>query len=257
MSPSADILVLGANGTLGSHVVHALEQAQLGRVLAHTAPLFTGPQSLKDYLEAHRPKVVLNCIGYLGADPAEHYRINGCLPRALADWCHTRAFAVHISTNAVFAAHPDRLWKPDEPLSPSTPYETSKAFGEDPRLYVVRVSFIGQSGRGKNLWERLKAGAPYKDAPYNGVSAWRLALRLLELAKNPTPRAGLEHVHASAATRIAAVAALLGSKSPCEGEATNARLLGGGIECGPLEEQMTEYLRLEPALTTTQSRLFA
>lgn len=255
MSPSVDTVVLGSAGMLGTHVVHALEQASFSRVVPQHGVHFVDPHQLHCYLDEIRPGAVINCVGYLGADAAEHFRTNGCIPRAIADWCDGRAFFVHVSTNAVFAPDPARQWLPGDPIRPLTAYEIAKAFGEDPRAYVLRASFVGRSGRGRNLWDRLRAGTPYRDGPYNGVTAWELALRIAELVRaiGSEPRAGFEHVHAPLPTRIAELARLLGSTSPCTGEADNVRLLGGGPARGAFETQLSEYLRVEDRIAALQS----
>lgn len=244
MSAFSETLVLGARGLLGRHVVAALARAGQGPWVAHKGERFETPPQVHAFLEAHRPKAIINCIGYLGTDATEHYRTNGCLPRAIADWAHERAAFLHVSTNAVFAADPSRLWLPTDARAPSTPYEASKAFGEDPRAWVVRATFIGASGRGRGLFDRLRSGAPYKDAPYNGVTATVLAEHLVStaLALRGAPRGGVEHVHAGAPTRLSTLAKLLGSTSECQGIAENARLLGGGAPLPTLEAQLEAYL---------------
>lgn len=249
--------MLGAAGMLGAHVGYALTQASGPRVLLQRGHRFHAPHTLRAWLDEHRPRAVVNCIGYLGTDDSEHWRTNGCLPRAIADWCDGRALFVHVSTNAVFAPDPVRQWMPADPIGPTTPYETAKAFGEDPRAWVLRVSFVGRSPSGRNLWDRLRAGVPYRDAPWNGVTAWTLARRIAELvqAAGASPRAGLEHVHAAAPGRISDLARLLGSRSPCSGEADNARLLGGGSAQPALAAQVTEYLAVEQRISELHHRM--
>lgn len=237
---STNTLVLGSGGLLGSQVVRALA----GAVIAHTKPRFCAPQEVWRYLDEVSPTAVINCIGYLGADPCEHFRTNGCLPRVVADWCEGRALFIHISTNAVFPADTERVWLPGDAIAPRTAYEISKAFGEDPRAYVLRASFLGRSQLGRGLFERLRAGKPYRDAPFNGVTAGELAARISELVQesDARPRAGLEHVHSPAPIRISQLARLMGSSSHCEGIAGNVRLLGGGRGRRSLEAQLEEYL---------------
>lgn len=230
---------------LGQHVVHVF-RAQYPDldIVPQRAERFTTSNAIEDFLSAHNASTVVNCIGYLGSDTTLHYLINGCLPRAIADWCDShRALCIHISTNAVFAPSDQRFWLPTDQPAPNTPYEISKLFGEDPRSYVIRASFIGRNPKGLGLYEKLLHNQAYIDRKWNGVSALHLAARIAKIVKerNGIPTGKIEHVHSLQAICFRDIAELLSSDSPVNANAYDARLLGGGEELRPFVEQFHEY----------------
>ena len=231
---------------LGTHLVKlASHDRVLKKNLVASNEKFNDNITLLHCLSKIKPASVINCIGYKGDDPVEHFRVNGCLPRVMADWCEKHnALFVHISTNAVFPASETRKWRPADNIQPQSPYEISKAFGEDPRAYVVRASFIGRSSKkGNGLFNKLLSGEPYYDRKWNGVTALALAKHLLGIAKryggSLTPF--LEHIYSSKITTFSEMARLLNSNSRCVEKTADARLLGGGIELPPMQEQLNKY----------------
>ena len=218
MSASNSVLVLGAAGLLGSHVTRAIAGLGDFAVLRQTTERFSTATSLHEYLSRFDGLTVVNCIGYKGADATNHFLINGCLPRALADWSHARgALNVQVSTNAVFAPSENKTWHSMDRHDPQTPYEVSKSFGEDPRAWVLRVSFVGLARGRAGVLDDLVNGRPYWDRTWNGVTATALARRIaIIVAKNGGKSIpAVEHVHSPGVTTMSAVAGLIGSQSPC------------------------------------------
>lgn len=245
MSASNKVLILGAAGLLGSHVARAISELDGFAIQHHTQERFSTASNLRDYLSRFDGLTVVNCIGYKGADPAQHFLINGCLPRALADWSDAEgALNIHVSTNAVFAASEDVVWHSSDRHDPHTPYEISKSFGEDPRSWVLRVSFVGLAPGRVGILDDLVNGRPYWDRKWNGVTATALARRIAAIVAQhcgkPVP--AIEHVHSPGATTMSAVARLIGSQSPCLGDRHDARLLGGGKPMPLFEAQLAEEL---------------
>jgi len=151
---------------------------------------------------------------------------------------------VHISTNAVFAPHPTRLWLPGDKPKPSTPYENAKLYGEDPRAYIIRSSFVGVStGPPRGVLDAMLRGEPFWDRDWNGVTTVTLARRVAEVLRIPGIARGLEHLHSSSVTSFANVARLIGSTSQVLGIRSDAKLLGGGLPTPPLELQVAELLK--------------
>jgi len=204
---------------------------------------------VSDHLATLGASTVVNCVGYAGPERASHFQINGCLPRAIADWSERNgAFCILISTNAVFAPSASRQWLPYDKPAPRTDYEIAKLFGEAPNAYVIRASFIGRSSQGRGLLDRLLAGQPYVDRVWNGVTASALADRIVELIqeRDGTPGKGIEHVHSPRSTSIRRIVELLESSSQSQGSADDGRLLGGGQEMPDIDDQLQEYLRRSP-----------
>lgn len=232
---------------LGTHVAQVMSSPDSGFELRlHEGERFDSSTDLYRYLDAIQPGSVLNCIGHTGTDAADHFRVNGCLPRVIADWCDQhKALFIHISTNAVFPPDSKRYWYPDDQPDPRTPYEVSKRYGEDPRAYVIRVSFIGQSPKGVGLLHNLSVGRPYRNRLWNGVTALTLARRMKELTLLSwgIPLRGCEHLHSPSPVTIRQLAAWVGSSSVCEGEARDSRLLAGGPPVPDFHAQLEEYLK--------------
>jgi dTDP-4-dehydrorhamnose reductase len=204
---------------------------------------------VSEHLTMLGASTVVNCIGYAGAERASHFQVNGCLPRAVADWSERNgAFCILISTNAIFAPSANRHWLPSDKPAPRTDYEIAKLFGEAPNAYVIRASFIGRSPQGRGLLDRLLAGQPYVDRVWNGVSASALAVRIVEVIRerDRAPGKGVEHVHSPRATSIRKVVELLKSSSQSQGSADDGRLLGGGRDMPDIDDQLREYLTLYP-----------
>jgi dTDP-4-dehydrorhamnose reductase len=245
MSRFGKVLILGAGGLLGSHVAAVLREESVAEVVAHVLPRFATAEEAKFLVAAERPSVTVNCLGYSGEDPLLHWTVNAEIPKALAGECHrARSLFIQVSTNAVFAPDDDRRWHPGDPIAPVTAYERSKAAGEDPRAYVIRASFIGKRPKGGGFFDAAMRGLPYRDRRWNGVTALALARRIREVIsrRGGSPQSALEHVHSTDASSFRRLAALLRSTSQSQGPEVPAKLLGGGVEGGLLEDQVNEYL---------------
>jgi dTDP-4-dehydrorhamnose reductase len=251
------VLVLGGRGLLGSHLTAELSRhlAELDLVV-HEGDRFADPREMSSYLTRHNPSVVINCLAYKGSDPAMHFIVHTGLARSVADWCAANgSTSVMISTNAVFPPDDERQWLPSDPISPSSPYELAKAFGEDRRAFVVRTSFVGHSPKGDGIWDALATGKPYWDRRWNGVTALTLARYLADRVASSDVRPGVAHVHSPEPTSFSEIARWLGSTSECLGWRSDARLLGGGESLDPLKSQVVEYLRRARTMDLTVSRL--
>lgn len=225
----------------------ALREKKRGWVVECSNVRFDRGTDLEAYILRNAPTTVVNCMGYAGSEDKEHLLVNACFPRVIADVCVSlKSLSMHISTNAVFSADESRFWLPSDRTDPSTAYEISKRMGEDPRTYVVRASFIGQSFDGRGLFGRLRRGEPYFNRKWNGVTAWTLARYISDVVseRDGTPFSALEHVHSPGATSFREIANLLGSSSRCGGERRDSKLLGGGKSLPPFENQLRDYAAL-------------
>lgn len=242
MSRSAEVVVLGAQGLLGRHLVFEMRDRGWS-VIAQSGTHFSTLDDLGDFLDACGAKAIVNAIAYSGDDPARHYFVNGLLPRVLADWCwQRRAACVLLSTNAVFPASETHFWRIHERRLPATPYEVSKCAAEDPRSYVLRTSFVGLAAQGAGILNRLLQGEPYFNRRWNGVTVLAVAQRVAEiLAAGHGPTRGLEHLHSPEPLDFTELAKMVGSRSPCLGNDGRTRLLAGGIPQPSFRDQMHAY----------------
>ena len=196
---SAQVLVLGAGGFLGRHLVDAFG----ARALPGTRPSaalgpqdlaadLCDPERLSRLLEATAPSAVINCAALAAPaaceeEPAAAVLLNVELPRLLGEWGgRTRARVVHVSTDLVFGAEPapkGGFGEEDEP-APVSVYGVTKAAGEsallerDPEALVVRLPLLyGDShGRARGASDDLFAQLLEGERPALFTDEWRTPL---------------------------------------------------------------------------------
>jgi dTDP-4-dehydrorhamnose reductase len=122
---------------------------QLGRALAHTAPLDLQVQALARaefdlenslqvtaVISAQKPDLIINAAAYTAVDRAESesdtaHRVNGSAVADLAQACAKRGVRlIHVSTDYVFDGQTNRAIEPDAPTHPLNVYGASKLAGE-------------------------------------------------------------------------------------------------------------------------------
>ena len=165
------LLVIGANGLLGSNVVHAGEQAGcdvLGTYYSKE-PSFDIPLvkfDLREYdsfdslLSEYQPDVVINCAAMTDVDGCENspeaaHILNGEAPGELAARCRASGvdFA-HVSTDYVFDGRARERYAESSDPNPIQEYGASKLAGEQavreelPDALITRLSFVWGIHRG-------------------------------------------------------------------------------------------------------------
>lgn len=210
------ILVLGANGQLGSDLVKALADHEL-IPLTHANIEVTDEGQVQAALARYRPDVVINTAAFHQVDVCEKeveraFRVNAFGPQLLALACREHdAALVHISTDYVFGGDATRRtpYVESDCPAPINVYGLSKLAGEHfirylwPKHFIVRTSGLyglaGSSGKGGNFVEgRLKQtreGRPIRMVadqvltPTYTVDLARAIRRLIE-----TEHYGLYHI---------------------------------------------------------------
>lgn len=210
------ILIIGANGQLGSDLVKALADHEL-IPLTHADIEVTDEGQVQAALARHKPDVVINTAAFHQVDVCEKeveraFRVNAFGPRLLALACREHDVAlVHISTDYVFGGDATRRtpYVESDCPAPINVYGLSKLAGEHfirylwPRHFIVRTSGLyglaGSSGKGGNFVEgRLKQareGRPIRMVadqvltPTYTVDLARAIRRLIE-----TEHYGLYHI---------------------------------------------------------------
>mgnify|MGYP002651279661 CR=1 FL=1 len=141
------ILVLGAEGQIGSEIVRALSTEDAFEVLPATRDgRFFGASCLAiDLARIHelnrvltgiRPDVIVNAAAYTHVDNAERepslvYQVNGEAPGQLANYCRDAGSAlVHFSTDYVFDGRARTPYQTDSVTNPLNVYGRSKLAGE-------------------------------------------------------------------------------------------------------------------------------
>jgi dTDP-4-dehydrorhamnose reductase len=190
------VLLLGASGLLGSHLLRRLPQscgvvAAPGRGGAAEAagvrwlPMTMDAADLDaigPLLDAAAAEVVVNATGAAPrSDASVLARVNARFPRALADAAVARGSRViQISTDGVFSGSRGHYSEEDRP-DPVDDHGRSKLEGElaAPHL-TIRTSFYGRSPRGTGLVEWLvsqRGGVidGFADYRFTGIAAAILA----------------------------------------------------------------------------------
>ena len=159
------LLIVGANGLLGSNVVYAGRQRgwDVCGTYHSTRPAFDVPltqfdlgdyEEFGDLLEKYEPDVVVNCAAMTDVDgcerdPERAQLLNGDAPGGLAAHCaaHNVEF-VHISTDYVFDGTARDPYAEEATPNPVQAYGKSKLDGEravrseSEHALIARLSFV-------------------------------------------------------------------------------------------------------------------
>ena len=212
----ADVLVLGADGTLGHVAARVLarrfDTIVTARRASETALGFDatdGDPELRALLARVRPGgMVLNAVAVLATDASEQARervlaVNAVFPHRLARIAQERDLrVVHISTDAVFPHDAGECRETDR-IGPEDLYGLSKAEGEisGPNTVTIRCSLIGPpaAARARGLWAWIASegkGATirgYVNQIWGGVTTLQLAHVCAALVDGATFERAREH----------------------------------------------------------------
>lgn len=164
------IMVLGANGMIGSAMLRVLSEKPtwdvVGTVRSESARIqlptalagrvtagidLTNADVLPRLFHGVRPDVVLNCAGLTkhlpgGNDPLPALTMNAMLPHRLAELCCIAgARLIHVSTDCVFSGSKGNYFE-DDPADATDIYGKSKHLGEvvGSNNLTLRTSTIGR-----------------------------------------------------------------------------------------------------------------
>jgi dTDP-4-dehydrorhamnose reductase len=167
------LLVVGANGLLGSNVVRAGQQREwtVYGTYYSTQPAFDIPltqfdlreySSFDDVLTEHDPDVVVNCAAMTDVDscetnPKQADVLNGDAPGGLAAHCDAKGVTfVHVSTDYVFDGTEREPYTESADTNPIQVYGKSKLVGEQAvhdeitEPLMSRLSFVWGIHRSNN-----------------------------------------------------------------------------------------------------------
>ncbi|WP_436932546.1 dTDP-4-dehydrorhamnose reductase [Halosimplex halobium] len=159
------LLVVGANGLLGSNLVQAGKHRDwtVAGTYHSTRPKFEIPLTQFDLenhatfgnvLDEHTPEVVVNCAAMTDVDQCERelgraQTLNGDAPGEIAAQCAGRGIEfVHISTDYVFDGSDERPYTETSEPEPIQAYGDSKLAGEravretTESVLIARLSFV-------------------------------------------------------------------------------------------------------------------
>ncbi len=215
--PERPLLILGASGFLGAHLVS--RAAAAGRLVVAAARRpeqrpwrerdprglvrecaldATGDQALAELVEGSEPRAVISAVALARVadcerDPELATRLNAELPGRLARLCQDLgARLVHVSTDLVFGAQPPRGERFDEQDStaPLHAYGASKAEGERAVLEAARDALVvrlpllfGDSGgRGLGASDQVRAAVARGERPFLFRDEFRTPLDVQDAA---------------------------------------------------------------------------
>ena len=175
------ILLIGANGQLGSDLVKVLPREDT-TPLTHGEIEIRDPDSIHKALQTHRPDLVINTAAWHRVDDIEReprpaFEVNALGVRNLALACREFNCALmHFSTDYVFDGRKRTPYEETDTPNPLSAYGISKLAGEHfirylwPKHYIVRSTGLygvaGSSGKGGNFVETMlrlaRAGKPIR-----------------------------------------------------------------------------------------------
>jgi dTDP-4-dehydrorhamnose reductase len=221
------VLVLGANGMIGSTMLRVLSEkkdwqvygsirdvslkrffsAEIGERLIEGIDV-EHPDSLVKILDKTRPNVVVNCAGLTkhkpeAEDPLVSIPINTLMPHRLAGLCElVGSRLIHVSTDCVFSGEKGS-YSEDDFADARDVYGKSKALGEVdcPHAITLRTSTIGhelQSKYGLLDWFLSQEGRckGYTQAIFSGLPTVIFAQVIRDVVIPRTEMTGLYHVAA-------------------------------------------------------------
>jgi dTDP-4-dehydrorhamnose reductase len=169
------IVLIGANGQLGTDIVKVLEKKSGIHLikLTHKDMDICDQVDTRRILVSHKPDIVINTAAFHKTDecednPEKAFQVNSFAVRNLAMVCRDLdAVLVHLSTDYVFGGDKERKtpYTEDERPFPLSAYGVSKVAGEYfvqtlcPKYFVVRSSALfglaGSIGKGGNFVETM------------------------------------------------------------------------------------------------------
>lgn len=147
-------LILGGTGMLGRAVVaEARNRGFAAAGLSHHQANVTDRDRLLYWVDAFRPRLVINCAAYTRVDDCEShpdtaFAINGeAVENVVAAAREAGARLLQVSTDYVFAGDADQPYGEGAPTEPRSVYGRSKLLGEEHALaygdaLVVRTSWL-------------------------------------------------------------------------------------------------------------------
>lgn len=217
------ILILGSKGQLGRALLTQSPPSERAIIGWSREDFdFSDIEKVSSELNRLKPSIVINASAYTAVDAAEGSateaeKINGDLPRALAQYCaENQALLVHYSTDYVFSGEGQAPWKENDPPNPLNNYGVTKLSGERAiaenckSYFIFRTSWVFDN-QGKNFVTTMLRLAPDKDklaivndqvgAPTYSVhlAQWTWTILSVALNKESSPF-GIYHLCASGTT---------------------------------------------------------
>jgi dTDP-4-dehydrorhamnose reductase len=200
------VLITGSKGQLGCALqAAAVRFPQLSLVATDIAELdITKRNEVTEFVELHRPDIIINAAAYTAVDKAEDERPPAALVNAVAVGnlvaaaLPVNAFLLHISTDYVFDGKKTTPYLETDPVNPLSVYGETKLEGEQAVLSYKRGMVV------RTAWLYAAAGANFFTAMQR-LGAERRELQVVsDQLGSPTYAADLAEALLQIAAQIAA-----------------------------------------------------
>ena len=141
------IIVIGANGQLGSDLVSVLKGGEI-IPLTHSDVEISELKSVSNMFEKYKPQIVINTAAFHNVPECEKnelkaFMVNGLGAKYLAQNCVAHdCVLLHISTDYVFDGRKDSPYLEDDTPNPLNAYGISKLAGEHFIRSIMETYFI-------------------------------------------------------------------------------------------------------------------
>lgn len=166
------VLVTGFAGQLGHDVAAELADRGISCVAADKADFdLTNCESVKGFVRACNPDVIIHCAAYTAVDKAEEdsatcYNVNINGTRYICDAAsENQAKIIYISTDYVFDGDKSEPYEVDDVTSPQSVYGTTKLQGEHvvrnstAKHFIVRTAWVFGANGNNFVKTMLRLGA--------------------------------------------------------------------------------------------------
>jgi len=214
MRPSR-VLLLGANGQLGTEFARLLQDKCELHALSRTEADFSQPEQVRKIVADLKPEIILNAAAYTAVDRAEAepelaFLINAKTPEILAqEAARYGGLLVHYSTDYVFDGAKADPWVEDDPTGPLSVYGRAKLAGEQAiaaqggKYLIFRTSWVF-APHGKNFLltilrlarerDKLNIVADQKGSPTSALAIARATWQVLEVGSQRLSPSGVYHM---------------------------------------------------------------
>jgi dTDP-4-dehydrorhamnose reductase len=240
------VLLLGANGQLGTELQALLRERYEFHALTRTEADFSQPDQVGKIVAELQPAIILNAAAYTAVDRAESepdlaLLVNAKTPEVIArEAARYGGLLIHYSTDYVFDGSKTTSWVEEDATGPLNVYGNTKLAGERAiaaqggQYLIFRTSWV-YAPHGKNFLltvlrlarerEKLSIVADQKGAPTSAVAIAQATGQALEVLRSRGPGgvdSGVYHMtcagettwHGFAEAIVSAAAAALDGKRP-------------------------------------------
>lgn len=162
------VVIVGAGGQLGQELQRTASAGVEYVAAARSELNIANEAAVREFLDEHKPKLVINAAAYTAVDKAESEQEEARLgnvvgPGVLAAACAERSIRlIHISTDFVFDGNSSIPYTPDMPTQPLGAYGDTKLAGEHavqaalPAAIIIRTGWVYSSFGGNFVKTMLR-----------------------------------------------------------------------------------------------------